>query len=275
MRLSKHRIHKIIHKLRHDHVSAYAGQSAYFTVLSVIPFLLFLLTLIQHLPIELKDILDTLYYIIPESYEPLIQSVFYDIHVESGKALLSVSLIITIWTAGKGTLVLSNGLNTIYDLEDDRNYFELRIKAMLYTILFALVIVFTMLFLVFGNRIYNLLYVNFVYLSRPAHILTMLRTFVAFGIFFIIFTLFYTFLPARHQHVTRQLPGAVFTSFSWMISAYIFSLYVDSSSMNSYMYGSLSYIILFLIYLYLLMYLFFIGAVINFLFMTYVSEDDY
>ena len=103
----------------------------------------------------------------------------------------------------------------------------------------------------------------------------MLRTFVAFGIFFIIFTLFYTFLPARHQHVTRQLPGAVFTSFSWMISAYIFSLYVDSSSMNSYMYGSLSYIILFLIYLYLLMYLFFIGAEINFLFMTYVSEDDY
>ena len=60
-----------------------------------------------------------------------------------------------------------------------------------------------------------------------------------------------------------------------MISAYIFSLYVDSSSMNSYMYGSLSYIILFLIYLYLLMYLFFIGAEINFLFMTYVSEDDY
>ena len=275
MRLSRHRIYKIIHKLRQDHVSAYAGQSAYFTVLSVLPFLLFLLTLVQHLPIELEDILETLYYIIPESYESLIRSVFYDIHVESGKTLLSISLIITIWTAGKGTLVLSNGLNAIYELEDDRNYFELRFKAMIYTVLFALVIVFTMLFLVFGNRIYKLLYVGFVYLPKPIRILTLSRTVIAFAVFLIIFTLFYSFLPARRQPVLRQLPGAVFTTLSWMLSAYIFSLYVDSSSMNSYMYGSLSYIILFLIYLYMLMYLFFIGAEINYLFMNYISEDDY
>lgn len=275
MRLSAHRIHKIRIKLRKDHVSAYAGQSAYFTVLSVLPFLMFLLTLIQHLPIELKDILNTLYYVIPETYEPAIRSVFYDIHVESGTTLLSLSLIITIWTAAKGTMAISNGLNSIYELEETRSYFELRIKAMIYTFFFAVVIIFTMLFLVFGNRIYELLHRGFVYFPEPTTLLALLRTIVAFGIFLLIFTLFYTFLPAKRLNILHQMPGAVFTTLSWMISAYVFSLYVDSSNMNSYMYGSLTYIILFLIYLYMLMYLFFIGAELNFLFMSYVEDDDY
>ena len=275
MRLSFHRIHKISMKLRTDHVSAYAGQTAYFTVLSFLPFLMFLLTLIQHLPIDLNAILDLLYYVIPESYESAIRSIFYDIHAIPGTALLSVSLIITIWTAAKGTLAISNGLNSIYEFKEERNYLELRLKAMICTFLFALVIIFTMLVLVFGNKIYDLLHRGFVYFPQPIVLLNTLRTLISFGIFFIIFTFFYTILPAKRMNPAKQFPGAIFTTLSWMISAYIFSIYVDSTHMNSYMYGSLSYIILFLIYLYILMYLFFIGAEINHLYITYIDEDDY
>lgn len=274
MRLSAHRIHQFRIKLRKDHISAYAGQSAYFIVLSFLPFLIFLLTLIQHLPIGLDDMLETLYYIIPENYEATVRSVLYDIHIDSGTTLLSISLIMTIWTAGKSTMAISNGLNSINELEENRNYVTLRLKAMIYTFFFALVVIFTMLVLVFGNRIYTLIHTIFTDFSEPAVLLTAMRTFGAFGIFFVIFTLFYTFLPVKKQKLIHQIPGAAFSAFSWMVSAYGFSLYVDASDMNSYMYGSLTYIILFLIYLYALMYLFFIGAELNVFFTSLPDEDE-
>lgn len=274
MRLSTHRIHQFRIKLRKDHISAYAGQSAYFIVLSFLPFLIFLLTLIQHLPIGLDDMLETLYYIIPETYESAVRSVLYDIHIDSGTTLLSVSLITTIWTAGKSTMAISNGLNSINELEESRNYVTLRLKAMIYTFFFALVVIFTMLVLVFGNRIYTMVHTIFTDFSEPPVLLTTMRTFGAFLIFFVIFTLFYTFLPVKKQNLLKQIPGAIFSAFSWMVSAFGFSLYVDASSINSYMYGSLTYIILFLVYLYLLMYLFFIGAELNLFLIRFAEDED-
>ena len=93
--------------------------------------------------------------------------------------------------------------------------------------------------------------------------LIVLRPLIAFGIFFIVCTLFYAFLPSQKQPLHCQYLGAFFTAFSWMLGACLFSLYLRVSRFSTYLYGSLSYLILFLIYLYLFMYLFFIGAEIN------------
>ena len=71
----------------------------------------------------------------------------------------------------------------------------------------------------------------------------------------------------------NQLPGAIFTTAGWMIGSYIFSLYVEYSSSSSYMYGSLTYLILFFIYLYLMMYIFFLGAELNYFLFPDKKED--
>ena len=236
-------------KIEHDHISAYAGQAAYFFVLCILPFLIFLLTVIRYLPIEPTTLLRLLFSIVPKSYDNLVYFILNDIHLQSGTTFLSFSLILTIWTAGKGTLVLSNGLDLIYNLQIQQNYFKRRIKAMFHTLFLAVIITTTMLMLAF---------------SPSTH---------AFIIFFIVFTLLYVFLPAVHQPILYQLPGSLFTSLTWMISAILFSFYTNTVSVKSYMYGSLSYIILFLIYLHLLMYLFFIGAEINYYITTICDQS--
>ncbi len=234
-----HHILKLKTKTEQDHISAYAGQAAYFFVLCILPFLIFLMTLVHYLPIDINNLLHLLFSVVPKSYENLILFILNDIHRKEGETFLPLSLILTIWTAGKGTLVLSNGLDLIYNIHNHQNYIKRRIKAMFHTIFLAVIITTTMLMLAF---------------SPSTH---------AFILFFIVFTLLYGFLPAVHQPILYQLPGSFFTSLTWMVSALLFSFYTDMVSMESYMYGSLSYVILFLIYLYLLMYLFFIGAEIN------------
>lgn len=266
-------IQNILKKIRKDHLAAYSGQSAYFLILSALPFVLFLLTLFQHLPIDIRALMDGIALITPEKYMPTVEAVLNDIHVESGSTIMSLSVIITIWTAAKGIMAITEGLNSVREIEEDRNYFLLRFKAACYTLLFAAVIIFTVFVLVFGNRIYSWLRITFPGVPEYSQLLSMLKSFIAIGFYILIFTLFYKFLPAKPLKTLQQLPGAVFTTAGWMISSYIFSLYVDLSKSPSYMYGSLSYLILFFIYLYMIMYIFFLGAELNFFLFPDKKED--
>ena len=253
----------ILTKLRKDHVSAFAGQSAYFTVLSALPFLMFILTLIQRIPVNFESLFKIMDYIIPEVYEPALRAIFYDIQNTASTAVLSISLIIAIWTAAKGILALSSGLNVIYGLTENRNYVIVRIQSMFYTFFFALIIIVTMVSLIFGNHVYKTLLNHSLILPDILNLIVRLRPLIAFAVFFIICTLFYAFLPSEKQALRNQLTGAFFTAFAWMSGAWAFSFYLNFSNSSAYLYGSLSYLILFLIYLYLFMYLFFFGAEIN------------
>ena len=266
-------IQNMLKKVRRHHLAAYSGQSAYFLILSALPFALFLLTLFQYLPIDTQALLDGIALIIPGKYMPAAEAVLNDIHVASGSTIMSLSVVITIWTAAKGIMTITEGLNSVREIEEHRNYFLLRFKAACYTLLFAAVIIFTVFVLVFGNQIYSWIRTVFPSFPEYSQLLSMLKSFIAIGFYILIFTLFYKFLPAKPMKTLKQIPGAVFTTAGWMISSYIFSLYVDLSKSPSYMYGSLSYLILFFIYLYMIMYIFFLGAELNFLLFPDEKED--
>lgn len=266
-------IQNMLKKVRRHHLAAYSGQPAYFLILSALPFALFLLTLFQYLPIDTQALLDGIALIIPGKYMPAAEAVLNDIHVASGSTIMSLSVVITIWTAAKGIMAITEGLNSVREIEEHRNYFLLRFKAACYTLLFAAVIIFTVFVLVFGNQIYSWIRTVFPSFPEYSQLLSMLKSFIAIGFYILIFTLFYKFLPAKPMKTLKQIPGAVFTTAGWMISSYIFSLYVDLSKSPSYMYGSLSYLILFFIYLYMIMYIFFLGAELNFLLFPDEKED--
>ena len=214
-------IQNMLKKVRRHHLAAYSGQSAYFLILSALPFALFLLTLFQYLPIDTQD---GIALIIPGKYMPAAEAVLNDIHVASGSTIMSLSVVITIWTAAKGIMAITEGLNSVREIEEHRNYFLLRFKAACYTLLFAAVIIFTVFVLVFGNQIYSWIRTVFPSFPEYSQLLSMLKSFIAIGFYILIFTLFYKFLPAKPMKTLKQIPGAVFTTAGWMISSYIFSV---------------------------------------------------
>ena len=103
-----------------------------------------------------------------------------------------------------------------------------------------------------------------------------IRTLLVWCALMLFFLLLYNFIPSRkgrfNKHNRRyfftfefpkKLPGAVFASLGWMIFSYFYSLYVDNFNSMSYMYGSLTTIVVSLLWLYFIMYILFIGAEIN------------
>ena len=68
--------------------------------------------------------------------------------------MLSITILALLWTAGKGLMALTCGLNSVHEIEETRNYFALRIISTFYTILLAFMVISALIFLVFGNWLY-------------------------------------------------------------------------------------------------------------------------
>jgi len=73
----------------------------------------------------------------------------------------------------------------------------------------------------------------------------------------------YKFLPNHIVQLRIQLMGAAFSAVGWMIVSWIFSVYLDIFKGFSSMYGSLTTIVLIMLWLYFCMYILLLGGEVN------------
>lgn len=251
-------------KISDDHVSAFSAQAAFFIVLSAFPFIIFLLSLIKKLPFDQDDLVRIIASVFPQETSMLIDSVIQELYNKTTNTLLSISVVTTLWSASKGILSLAQGLNVIYEVPETRNYIVLRIINVIYTILFTIVLISMLVLIVFGNRLYHYIINRFAVLIPLANFLKSFRIlFIAFFLI-MIFAIMYKHLPNRSASWKHQIPGAIVSAVSWLIVSYVFSYWMDRFTNYSYMYGSLTGIIVTILWLYVMMNLFFIGAEINY-----------
>ena len=238
------RIVVFFEKTKKDHVSAYAAQSAFFLMLSMIPMILLLLTLVQYTPISKADVMKAAYEFFPTSVRTTIVSIIHEVY-ESTPKTLPFTIIVVVWSAGRGTLAITNGLNCVYGEEETRTYIYLRIRAGIYTLLLLVAVLLCLLFLGFGNGFSML------------HAMISICLLITFSVFV------YKFLPNHDTVWKEQVPGAVFTAFGWIVASYIFSVYIDIFKGFSDMYGSLTTIIIIMLWLLFCMYILLLGGEVN------------
>lgn len=264
-RIKKHVI-RIIATVNSHHTGAYAAQAAYFFVLSLIPIFLLLLAAVQFTNVTTNEVLQAVMRVFPETVEPLIRSIIVQVYTQS-QGVIPLTIVIALWSAGKGVLSVTSGLNTIYENTETRNYVYLRIRASLYTVIFLLAILLSLVLSVFGNSISLMVYEHIPFLSRVVDFIIRIRTFVTLIVLTIFWDLVYKFLPNR-QHMMkttlrRQLPGAVFTACGWLLISFFFSVYLDVFTGFSSMYGSMTTIVLVMLWLYGCMYIILLGGEVN------------
>ena len=144
--------------MKRDHISESAAQCSYYTILSFIPFLILLITLIQYTGIAPQTLFDAISKIIPSSMSEMVLGIVQEVYSKS-IGTISISIIFTIWTAGKGFYALTAGLQTVYQTKGKKitSYIYLRIKVLLETILFIILIVMGLIILVFGNGVVDII----------------------------------------------------------------------------------------------------------------------
>lgn len=258
-----HTIVNFFRKLREDHVAAYAGQATLFILISFFPFLMFLLTLIRYLPITESNIMIIIDYMFPNNISPMFIRVIAEAYDKGSATIMSITAFTALWSASRGFIALARGLNCVYGIKETRGYLKTRIASALYTLVFALILVITLVFLVFGNRLYVWLGSVFPVIKDTALIIISLRAVVGLAILVIFFIILFLAIPNRKSKLMDELPGAIVAAGGWMGFSYLYSFYIDNMANMSNTYGSLAAIIFLVLWLYFCMYILFIGGEIN------------
>ncbi|MEW4414175.1 YihY/virulence factor BrkB family protein [Clostridium sp. AN503] len=255
---------KIWDKYVRDEITVYAAQASFFIVIAFFPFIMLLLTLIQFIPaINKSDLLAILVRIMPNMLDSLVIGIVDDLYIKSPGTILSITALVALWSAARGMMSIERGLNRIYDTFEKRNYIVRRLICSFYTLIFMVVCVVSLVLLVFGTSIQNLFVRIFPLLGSITQHVISFRSLLAMILFFSSFVGLYTILPKKKQKPRNQIPGAAFSTVCWLLFSYAFSLYFTNFSNFSYMYGSLTAIVLLMLWLYFCICILFIGAEIN------------
>ena len=258
-----HSIVRFIRRVRRLEVHIYAAYAAYFWILAIFPAMLLLITVLQYTPITAADLRALLDPLVPDSLHSLTDYMIDELFADGSPAVLSISAAVALWMTSKGVLSLQRGLNRIYVVRETRGFLRLRLQALLFSLagVMALVLVLS-LRLASQDLILRLLRTTET-LGVLLLQLTRLRFVLALLIITVFLAVMYTVLPNRSLRFLAALPGAFASAVLWMIFSELFSLYVERFANYSLYYGSLSVIAMTMFWLYVCIFLFFCGGILN------------
>ena len=94
---------KVMEIVNSHHTGAYAAQSAYFFVLSMIPIIILLLTAVQYTPLTKDIVMKAVLQVFPSSVEGFMRSIVNQAYGQS-TGIIPITAIVAIWSAGKGVM---------------------------------------------------------------------------------------------------------------------------------------------------------------------------
>jgi len=176
---------------------------------------------------------------------------------------VGVSALTAVWSASKGVYGLMTGLNRVYGVSEDRGWLYTRLISVLYTFLFFVLLLLTLVLHVFGSTILELLPITQSKLFRVLNRIVDFRFVLLLIIQTVVFMLIFAFLPNGRNRIRDTIPGAVLASLGWLVISGLFSIYVENFASLSNIYGSVYTIALSMLWLYLCLSLVFYSAAFN------------
>lgn len=246
-----------------DNTSGMAAQLAYYFLLAIFPLLIFLLTLVPLFQIDQATITQMIEDYAPSNIASMLDSTLSDVLSSSSGGLLSVGLIVTLWSASNGMTALMNAFNVAYDVEDNRNFIVSKLLSIMFTVVLSLSVILTFVLIVFGEQIGNLMFGVIGLDSQFQTLWNILRSILPLLLVFVVFLVMYTTAPNVRLKVKSVLPGALFTTIAFLLASWGFSLYISNFNNYSATYGSIAGVIILILWLYITGVIIILGAQIN------------
>jgi len=250
-------------------VMGLSAQLAYFFLLSLFPFLLFLVTLLGFLPIDSRGIIDILGTYLPEEVVVMIDNNLTYLMSNRSSGLLSISILGTLWSASNGFNAIAKSFNKAYRVEQKRSFFLNRLVAFGLMLGLVIVIASALLLSVFGRVLGEKIFGLFG-LEGLIGAWGIIRWTVTSITFFIAFFLLYKLTPHKKVKAKHAIWGTLFTTVLWQVTSLLFSFYVNTLGNYSATYGSLGTVIILMVWFYLSGIIINTGGVLN----AYMSERD-
>lgn len=240
-----------------------AAQLAYFFLLSLFPFLIFLVTLLGYLPIDPISFMDFIETYAPEEITEMINSNLTHLVGNQNGGLLSIGIIGTLWSASNGVNAITRAFNKAYEVDEDRSFIVARLIAVVLTLAMIIVIVIALVLPVFGRMIGVYIFSLFSLSESFLQFWDTMRLVISTIAFFIVLLALYKLAPNARIKLKNAVWGAIFATFAWQLVSLAFSFYVNTLGNYSATYGSLGAVIVLMIWFYISGIIIIAGGVLN------------
>lgn len=262
--------------MKKNHLDVYSSSTAFFIFLSIIPFIILFMAIIPYTPITDDFVYNIVLDFLPDKLDGIAYDVMLQVTDESA-AVVYISLIAAIWSSARGVQYIKKGLNEIHGVIETRNFAILRLNAVFFTLILIVMMVVMFILSIFSSSLFNYI-TSKIHpdILADKHILLhtafSLKGLVILFVTFIATLYMFVALPNDKIKIKAEIPGALFVACIWYAFSTIFNIYINNFNAFS-MYGSLSFVIIVLLWLYSCMYIFFIGAQVNYYLSTKVNKD--
>lgn len=255
-------IHTFIETAKRPEMRILPGNLTFFLILSIPPILTLIGMLCSMFSVHLLELVQSLSGILPHD----VQKIFLDfLQADHSAGATFIYFIIGFFTASNGAQSIIVVANTLYEI-DNHTYIRRRIKSVFFTIMLITMFLFTLVFLVYGNMLlkqilslemfspfYQTIYRIFILLKWP----------VAFFFIFLLIKFVYRFALDKHLPSNKTTYGSLFTTIGLMLVTAFYSYYANNLANYDVFYGSLSNLIVLLMWIYIVSYIFTCGIAIN------------
>lgn len=258
----KYYLKRIYQISTHQEIKVLPGHLAYFFVLSIVP----TITLLGYIASLFGISINTIVEFITNSFSK--ETANYFVPIISGKPLdfKLFTLIMTgyfIASNGAHSIILSS--NRVYGIKDS-DFIRRRIKAIFMTFFIVALFLFIIIVPIFGNSILNLMdqiNPNTNIVEQIKLIVPFIKWPVTWFTIFLFIKIIYTMAPDKKVSSLTVNRGTFFTTTMWSIVTFIYTYYAHNLANYDIFYGSLTSIVVMMIWLYFLSYIFVIGLVLN------------
>jgi membrane protein len=259
-------IKRLYQEYENDGVADSAAALSYYFVFSLFPFLFFLATLMAYLPTikgSVADLLERARAILPPEAMGLIDQHVQGLVAKPRPRLLTIGLLITLYSASRGVDAVRKALNLAYDVKESRPFWRTELLAFGMTIGGALLLLTGVALLAAGGQAGLWLAAHLGIRAEYVFVWHWLRWPVTAVVVMFCAALAYYVLPDVEQEFKFITPGSVVGTVVWLLATWGFSEYAGHFGSYNVTYGSIGGVIILMTWFYITGFVFLMGGEAN------------
>ena len=231
-----------------------AGSLAFSWVLAMFPLLILL---------SAAALADRVMEYAPQVVRDAVQPVINQVLAQRNQALLTIGVVMTLWTASSGMQAVRTALNRSYGIQRGLPFWKARIKVTLFTVIVGTGTLAAFSSVIIMPYLWQLLETNVGAGQEAPWLRNSVRYGTAFLVLMMLYALLYGWLPDIRQRLRSVLPGAVMGAALWVAAAATLSYMLRTAGKLALLYGSFAGVVATLVFLYISATTLIFGAEIN------------